>query len=99
MMRRPPRSTLFPYTTLFGSGRHVDREVDGLGGEIAVAVRHCVGEAVGDAGVVRDRLDARSEAHTSALQSPDLVVWRLVLGERDGLAVSDGVAVVLGDAD
>src|SRR2546421_5749808 len=49
MIRRPPRSTLFPYTTLFRSHRHVVGAVDGDGDELAGgAVARDGGEAVGD---------------------------------------------------
>src|SRR5438552_16190100 len=66
MTRRPPRSTLFPYTTLFRS-REAGRE--GRAGRDAGRARH------GDAG-------ARSEEHTSELQSPDHLVCRLLLEKK-----------------
>src|SRR5258708_10306336 len=72
MIRRPPRSTLFPYTTLFrsclggggGPGRarllvHADDEIEGVLGQ-----------------------PARSEEHTSELQSPDHLVCRLLLEKK-----------------
>src|SRR5258708_14713494 len=76
MIRRPPRSTLFPYTTLFRSllGLGVglgDDEVLRLGEEGRLHVR------VMAAGVV-----ARSEEHTSELQSPDHLVCRLLLEKK-----------------
>src|SRR3712207_7633990 len=85
MIRRPPRSTLFPYTTLFRShlrlapggrvrpaalDRHADRDRDWA------RCRH-----PHRLGVVADRRyrDARSEEHTSELQSRQYLVCRLLL--------------------
>src|SRR5436189_4385041 len=70
MIRRPPRSTLFPYTTLFRSRRAPlpeprDRRVP----------RPQLDEAPGDA-------HARSEEHTSELQSPMYLVCRLLLEKK-----------------
>src|SRR3712207_8779933 len=94
MIRRPPRSTLFPYTTLFRS-HHGER------GETAVAPAHQrlgdqterrpqrgAGPEVGDdVGVGRveltgDRAD-RSEEHTSELQSRQYLVCRLLLEKKN----------------
>src|SRR3712207_8633635 len=84
MIRRPPRSTLFPYTTLFRSPdrvvrsgrRTVDRDldVDVVGG----------GEADGAGGVDRRavRRELRSEEHTSELQSRQYLVCRLLLEKK-----------------
>src|SRR2546426_2538442 len=78
MIRRPPRSTLFPYTTLFRSVRRSPRE-SGRGGGAAGGGR--------DAG--RDRRRGcpaapppRSEEHTSELQSPCNLVCRLLLEKK-----------------
>src|SRR3712207_9415452 len=86
MIRRPPRSTLFPYTTLFRSGRSVDlkrlmREV-----RIAQAERNDVVVDIRDAEQARlellaDALD-RSEEHTSELQSRQYLVCRLLLEKK-----------------
>src|SRR2546425_7863475 len=82
MIRRPPRSTLFPYTTLFRSGgeaavrRRRIRPRHG-GGECAYAV--LAGDDPGRAGV-RGRL--RSEEHTSELQSLAYLVCRLLLEKK-----------------
>src|SRR6266850_7217461 len=75
MIRRPPRSTLFPYTTLFRSDKpdpdaFVDAPAEVLG-ELAVNLR-----ADGRAGFVR------SEEHTSELQSPCNLVCRLLLEKK-----------------
>src|SRR3712207_8263015 len=78
MIRRPPRSTLFPYTTLFRSGRERDRPEG--------QVRHRVRQPpFGGALVVHahppDRLE-RSEEHTSELQSRQYLVCRLLLEKK-----------------
>src|SRR3712207_8988954 len=86
MIRRPPRSTLFPYTTLFRSGgalqvfgrgeigealREVDRAV------LQRLARHLADDRFGEA--ARLLRDARSEEHTSELQSRQYLVCRLLL--------------------
>src|SRR3989442_3133677 len=93
MIRRPPRSTLFPYTTLFRSTVEVDAKrqhlsvlVDGqVAGHVVVAR-----ETGGDE-VLRAILDplhrspdeqARSEEHTSELQSRPHLVCRLLLEKK-----------------
>src|SRR5690348_18162630 len=84
MIRRPPRSTLFPYTTLFrsgegegavrGAGRHEQRE-----GQVERARRRPLPE-------VEEEPEAqaapRSEEHTSELQSPVPLVCRLLLEKK-----------------
>src|SRR5258708_21679627 len=76
MIRRPPRSTLFPYTTLFRS--HVG-DVRNPGADAVEVV-----ELEVDPGLVRDRqqVQHRSEEHTSELQSPDHLVCRLLLEKK-----------------
>src|SRR3989454_7036089 len=91
MIRRPPRSTLFPYTTLFRSIRRVSppypslADVGFLGVYVCflVAVTKLVGAAP------RRRFDhellidtVRSEEHTSELQSPCNLVCRLLLEKK-----------------
>src|SRR5690348_17531148 len=73
MMRRPPRSTLFPYTTLFRSAR--DR---------LVARSPSVGRGTGQRGGARGVApgNTRSEEHTSELQSPVHLVCRLLLEKK-----------------
>src|SRR2546422_7661554 len=78
MIRRPPRSTLFPYTTLFRSERAL-RAADRLGGHFVQ------GHVDGVAEVTRaeQRGDAwRSEEHTSELQSRLHLVCRLLLEKK-----------------
>src|SRR5256885_9599204 len=98
MIRRPPRSTLFPYTTLFRSGL---REA---GGVCAIKFGPDTIENVFDdllnpgirRGVNRDNAVAvefgRSEEHTSELQSPCNLVCRLLLEKKKKRAV--GILIV-----
>src|SRR2546430_12320633 len=69
MIRRPPRSTLFPYTTLFRSDRR--RRLLCVGRPAAVANRHAAA-----------RPGERSEEHTSELQSQSNLVCRLLLEKK-----------------
>src|SRR3712207_8264519 len=79
MIRRPPRSTLFPYTTLFRSGEVRLR-----------AVRAQLGEERGGGGQLQrvrraaggHRPGGRSEEHTSELQSRQYLVCRLLLEKK-----------------
>src|SRR2546427_6349324 len=76
MIRRPPRSTLFPYTTLFRSlhaqARDDERRVLGDPGHLGPM----------DSGAYRDPRAARSEEHTSELQSQSNLVCRLLLEKK-----------------
>src|SRR3712207_7891452 len=101
MIRRPPRSTLFPYTTLF---RSVDRRrqavavvVGELHGAVEVAERRDADDRpeglravdlVVDGHAVDDR--RRSEEHTSELQSRQYLVCRLLL-EKKNNNMSDAI--------
>src|SRR3712207_8888442 len=95
MIRRPPRSTLFPYTTLFRSRRDGDPPAAGvpfhgvlsLSRRGAVAADRSVGSAacklLGVGLQRRERTSAtRSEEHTSELQSRQYLVCRLLLGKK-----------------
>src|SRR2546430_8196546 len=100
MIRRPPRSTLFPYTTLFRS-RHAHRfheDAQPVGCERAEMMRRnaCIGQqpalraiagtdALGDTGHPRGQ---RSEEHTSELQSQSNLVCRLLLEKKKTTAPS-----------
>src|SRR5256885_7587344 len=79
MIRRPPRSTLFPYTTLFRSFEFVG------GGQGAMTreqiVLHVVNHGSYHRGFVSDMM-YRSEEHTSELQSPCNLVCRLLLEKK-----------------
>src|SRR2546421_8043393 len=86
MIRRPPRSTLFPYTTLFRSPRRQPEDDRGVaahdGVEIATAMRPHL-----NARTPRPLVDAahgerRSEEHTSELQSRSDLVCRLLLEKK-----------------
>src|SRR5688572_32764468 len=89
MIRRPPRSTLFPYTTLFrslrGQGRWTQPRADLREGSWhQPAPRDAVGRphrACGRGGAPR-ALCARSEEHTSELQSQSNLVCRLLLEKK-----------------
>src|SRR5947209_15101065 len=69
MLRRPPRSTLFPYTTLFRSGRLVVGRVRLLGALVWSRARAFA-------------MLGRSEEHTSELQSRQYLVCRLLLEKK-----------------
>src|SRR5258708_11709952 len=80
MIRRPPRSTLFPYTTLF-------RSRGALTTEIAIRETHARDRSAKVALVLLVEVEARlerkrSEEHTSELQSPDHLVCRLLLEKK-----------------
>src|SRR6266540_6973748 len=74
MIRRPPRSTLFPYTTLFRSSGVSTRPAVHRLRAAAVHARRRGGRAAGPAG--------RSEEHTSELQSHHDLVCRLLLEKK-----------------
>src|SRR5688572_32725950 len=82
MIRRPPRSTLFPYTTLFrskGSGE-VRLEVLELGAFETQAERRVVTDR--DENQIEQHFADRSEEHTSELQSQSNLVCRLLLEKK-----------------
>src|SRR5256885_12211284 len=80
MIRRPPRSTLFPYTTLFRSAHQgpVQREI------FCAAALHIQGQVDVSAGQLffQQAAEFRSEEHTSELQSPCNLVCRLLLEKK-----------------
>src|SRR3712207_8677317 len=95
MIRRPPRSTLFPYTTLFRSEEaHLLGDLDlvqGAGDERLGLGQ--VPEAILDgAGVDPDAHRARSEEHTSELQSRQYLVCRLLLEKKERYIMSSRTA-------
>src|SRR5438445_8088787 len=85
MIRRPPRSTLFPYTTLFRSS--------GCAPELSLRDRPAAarlrpphrarGHRPGAAAVLDEHRPARSEEHTSELQSRQYLVCRLLLEKKN----------------
>src|SRR2546428_10304336 len=72
MIRRPPRSTLFPYTTLFRSAAQVLLDRLFLDGR----------RVVGPGPIAPAQIDLRSEEHTSELQSRSDIVCRLLLEKK-----------------
>src|SRR5258708_18011890 len=81
MIRRPPRSTLFPYTTLFRSPVDQPRRAGRAGCSDQFEDR--------DRAVVAEAIAGRSEEHTSELQSPDHLVCRLLLEKKKKKIISD----------
>src|SRR3712207_6985486 len=87
MIRRPPRSTLFPYTTLFRShARRAPGAPRAAGGSTSRGPRADVGGGQREARHARGLPDAdaasRSEEHTSELQSRQYLVCRLLLEKK-----------------
>src|SRR3712207_8803830 len=89
MIRRPPRSTLFPYTTLFrsrGAPRvAIGREREDMAGpgpdttEVIALAGHLDGRCTTE---LRELITCRSEEHTSELQSRQYLVCRLLLENK-----------------
>src|SRR3712207_8720389 len=90
MIRRPPRSTLFPYTTLFrslrplraASARALGERASAAYDEASVVEVYFERVAVDARKVERERVLARSEEHTSELQSRQYLVCRLLLEKK-----------------
>src|SRR3712207_7433619 len=88
MIRRPPRSTLFPYTTLFRSLDGEEGTIDVLGAEdirrLLEQVEHqgVWRRRVQDGESVEELAPRRSEEHTSELQSRQYLVCRLLLEKQ-----------------
>src|SRR2546425_1834802 len=87
MIRRPPRSTLFPYTTLFRS-RLVRRSRQVPRGATSVGPSH-------ERAVSGQRRGLRSEEHTSELQSLAYLVCRLLLEKKKKLVLNRHLEVQL----
>src|SRR3712207_7517220 len=98
MIRRPPRSTLFPYTTLFRSGSVQVRTADGTLYDASVVGT----DPASDLAVIRldgaegltpatfaDSDEVRSEEHTSELQSRQYLVCRLLLEKKKNIRSYD----------
>src|SRR3712207_6945171 len=92
MIRRPPRSTLFPYTTLFRSQRSIGIGWAGLTGAV-LRIAGAKGDALARA---YDRFSdvsaARSEEHTSELQLRQYLVCRLLLEKNRIFPLSGRIA-------
>src|SRR3712207_7052592 len=84
MIRRPPRSTLFPYTTLFRSedGFTADPDAGLAAVERLLAPGPAVTVVCSQGGAIPSVLMARSEEHTSELQSRQYLVCRLLLEKK-----------------
>src|SRR5258708_23950729 len=91
MIRRPPRSTLFPYTTLFRSVAASLMPVKKRNGKGPIGTTPCPAlrprmehgmRQRGRDGAQREPRIVRSEEHTSELQSPDHLVCRLLLEKK-----------------
>src|SRR5256885_7384187 len=98
MIRRPPRSTLFPYTTLFrsgppGTGKTMTAEV--IANELNLDLYKI------DLSQVVSKYIGRSEEHTSELQSPCNLVCRLLLEKKKKnetrLFETNGIPITLGE--
>src|SRR5687767_15696885 len=95
MIRRPPRSTLFPYTTLFrsNSGFHQRLDLDAVQGAAVDRGDHGVLGHVDQAS--REVARVRSEEHTSELQSLAYLVCRLLLEKKN--VRSRGIATIFNE--
>src|SRR5258708_24304433 len=86
MIRRPPRSTLFPYTTLFRSHTVIVEEIfrgEGAGRQLVQLGAH---QPIGMIEQLFRESQYRSEEHTSELQSPDHLVCRLLLEKKKNIS-------------
>src|SRR5256886_8220587 len=98
MIRRPPRSTLFPYTTLFRShqpsrcalGHEADRRTE-VHQRVA---RRFVPAGAGAVAAPRAQQCERSEEHTSELQSQSNLVCRLLLEKKKNQHTDDATLVI-----
>src|SRR2546430_6370796 len=87
MIRRPPRSTLFPYTTLFrsvGYARHLSRQI-GIAARLLFLVVQSLDRRLScslSRWCLPRRFSLRSEEHTSELQSQSNLVCRLLLEKK-----------------
>src|SRR2546425_4805042 len=91
MIRRPPRSTLFPYTTLFRSPEDL-QDVDDKLREAALQGTLFQDQA-SQVTVTAVRLGGRSEEHTSELQSLAYLVCRLLLEKKKKKQISNHLCI------
>src|SRR2546426_3482603 len=101
MIRRPPRSTLFPYTTLFRSpwiGTRVSGDTTGVYQYLPASIRSFPDQN-GLARLLREvgfqKVEYRSEEHTSELQSPCNLVCRLLLEKKKKTTKRSSSALVI----
>src|SRR2546430_9919226 len=92
MIRRPPRSTLFPYTTLFRSG------TEGLEYDLARAYASRLGVKLTMSALANEGA-MRSEEHTSELQSQSNLVCRLLLEKKKNIMPMLDLSFADSDAD
>src|SRR5256885_8527116 len=92
MIRRPPRSTLFPYTTLFRSAEQLGTQDQG---QANAQDQHHQGRGLAELLVDGVVVHIRSEEHTSELQSPCNLVCRLLLEKKKHDSVE--VKILTGD--
>src|SRR2546426_3317202 len=85
MIRRPPRSTLFPYTTLFRSSRPLKFTLSNLDARDILSL---TGSAKVRTHLTAQGCPSRSEEHTSELQSPCNLVCRLLLEKKKKMETS-----------
>src|SRR5947209_10904360 len=83
MLRPPPRSTLFPYTTLFRSPGGGGESLTSIGGNAAFRI---IGGTLPP--IASNGIRARSEEHTSELQSRQYLVCRLLLEKKNRSSTS-----------
>src|SRR2546428_7258081 len=86
MIRRPPRSTLFPYTTLFRSLKLPRRNILAYtmpGFATTSRTRNQAWQLMRAVGATAEEIDIRSEEHTSELQSRSDLVCRLLLEKKN----------------
>src|SRR5256885_10954271 len=100
MIRRPPRSTLFPYTTLFRSSLAALRKEEplsnasaGRGKQLPVTWRAWRKSVRQFQRSATDKRPSRSEEHTSELQSPCNLVCRLLLEKKTRFASATSLAL------
>src|SRR5687768_17793250 len=92
MIRRPPRSTLFPYTTLFRSALTTSTTS-------TIEISRVISISCSEARIERVLSDARSEEHTSELQSRLHLVCRLLLEKKKQKAEDSQRRLESGDCD
>src|SRR2546430_12515678 len=92
MIRRPPRSTLFPYTTLFRSCETHGEKLIPTGEALQVMIATITSYALLKL-FVRQMLD-RSEEHTSELQSQSNLVCRLLLEKKKKYTTNTGAKMI-----
>src|SRR5260370_14676721 len=82
MIRRPPRSTLFPYTTLFRSQHHLGDMLEIQPSEVGMHLVAWLPPGIDDQAAAQQAATHRSEEHTSELQSHLNLVCRLLLEKK-----------------